>query len=68
MSIAPEGTVGNPVAEVVEGGGGHDEEEIEEVIDLRTRRPKPNGRSLPGRSASSCSTQGSVLCVTVAHC
>ena len=44
MSIAPEGTVGNPVAqEVVEGGNGHDKEEIE-VRDLRTCRPKPNGR------------------------
>ena len=46
MSTAPEGTVGNPVAEeVVEGDGGHDEEEIEEVIDLRTCRPKSNGQS-----------------------
>ena len=36
--------MGNPVAqEVVEGGNGHDKEEIE-VRDLRTCRPKPNGR------------------------
>ena len=42
MSNAPEGTVGNPVtAEVVEGGGGHDEEDTEEVVDLRTCHPKP---------------------------
>ena len=41
MSNAPEGTVGNPVtAEVVEGGGGHDEEDTEEVVDLRTCHPK----------------------------
>ena len=45
MPTASEGTVGNPVAEeVVEGGDGHNEE-IQEVIDLRTCRPKPNGRS-----------------------
>ena len=36
MFTAPEGTVDNPVAEeIVEGGDGHDEEEMEEVIDLR---------------------------------
>ena len=38
--------MGNPVAEeVVEGGGDHDEEDGEEVVDLRTCRPKANGRS-----------------------
>ena len=70
MFTAPEGTVDNPVAEeIVEGGDGHDEEEMEEVIDLRACRPKPNGQSfVSGRTASFCSTQGSVSCVTVAHC
>ena len=45
MFIGPEGTVGNPVAEEdVEGSDGQDEE-IEEVINLRACRPKPSGRS-----------------------
>lgn len=45
MSNISKGTVENPVAEAaLKGSGGDDKERVEEdVVDLRTCRPKSNG-------------------------
>ena len=47
MSNAPDGAAASPMVEEGPEGGNDDEEEtVEEIVDLRTCHPKPNGRSL----------------------
>lgn len=43
MFNVPEETGANPVAETALSGDGGDDEVVEEVVDLRICRPKPNG-------------------------